>query len=199
MTKSTGGSNANDGKTIKVAGGKLNAKYKLSTTQKCAISALREAPVPSSSSGVVSNLSSSFSSPSPSRTSTAASTPSTNDSVLTSSQPPRALSFTVPKKDAYLIDFVDPEDVKNECMKYVSGDDELPSGQAHQLAFLINKFKLKDLQMALIKLITIVGGQAPDTFLPIATTKTQLVKDFLCLIYDHKSMLIDTSETTSYR
>jgi hypothetical protein len=84
-------------------------------------------------------------------------------------------------------------------MKYVSGDDELPSGQAHQLAFLINKFKLKDLQMALIKLITIVGGQAPDTFLPIATTKTQLVKDFLCLIYDHKSMLIDTSETTSYR
>jgi len=105
----------------------------------------------------------------------------------------------VPKKDAYLIDFVDPEDVKNECLKYVSGDDELPSGQAHQLAFLINKFKVKDLQMALIKLITIVGGQAPDTFLPIATTKTQLIKDFLCLIYDHKSMLIDTSEATSYR
>jgi hypothetical protein len=30
------------------------------------------------------------------------------------------------------------------------------------------------------------------------STKAKLVKDFLCLIYDHKSMMIDTDET-SYR
>jgi hypothetical protein len=84
-------------------------------------------------------------------------------------------------------------------MKYLSGDDDLPSGQANQLAFLINKFKPKDIQMALIKLITIVGDRTPKSFLPIATSKAQIIKDFLCLVYDPKSMLIDTSETTSYR
>ncbi len=52
--------------------------------------------------------------------------------------------------------------------------------------------------MAFIKLITIVGGSTPKAFLPIATTKSQIVKDFLCLIYDHKSMMIDTVKT-SYR
>ncbi len=50
--------------------------------------------------------------------------------------------------------------------------------------------------MAFIKLITIVGGAATTAFLPMPLTKAKLVKDFLCLIYDHKSMMIDTDETS---
>jgi hypothetical protein len=52
--------------------------------------------------------------------------------------------------------------------------------------------------MAFIKLITIVGGVTTTAFLPMPSTKAKLVKDFLCLIYNHKSMMIDTDET-SYR
>ncbi len=50
--------------------------------------------------------------------------------------------------------------------------------------------------MAFIKLITIVGGAATTEFLPMPSMKAKLVKDFLCLIYDHKSMMIDTDETS---
>jgi hypothetical protein len=65
------------------------------------------------------------------------------------------------------------------------------------LTFLLNNLKLKDIQMAFIKLITIVDGAATTTaFLPMLSTKAKLVKDFLCLFYDHKSMMIDTDETS---
>ncbi len=120
--------------------------------------------------------------------------------ISTSSTPPRALYFSNPtsvsKKEPYLIDFINPEDVKSECLKYLTDADDLPHGQENQLSFLVNKFKPQDIQMAFIKLITIVGGSAPKAFLPIATTKSQIVKDFLCLIHDHKSMMIDTVKTS---
>ena len=75
----------------------------------------------------------------------------------------------------------------------------LPRGQESQLSFLVNKFKAQDLKIALVKLITIVGGLAPKAFHPIATTKaSSIAKDFLRLIYDHKSMMIDIDES-SYR
>ncbi len=67
-----------------------------------------------------------------------------------------------------------------------------------QLTFLLKNLKVKDIQMAFIKLITIVGGEATTAFLLMPSTKAKLVEDFLCLIYNHKSMMIDTDET-SYR
>ncbi len=52
--------------------------------------------------------------------------------------------------------------------------------------------------MAFIKLITIVGGAATTAFFLMPSTKAKSMKAFLCLIYDHKSMLIDTDETSYY-
>jgi hypothetical protein len=57
----------------------------------------------------------------------------------------------------------------------------------------------KDIQMAFIKLITIVGGAATTAFFPMPSTKAKLVKDFLCLIYNHKSMMINTDETSYWK
>jgi hypothetical protein len=101
-------------------------------------------------------------------------------------------------KEPYLIDFTNPEDVKAESIKYLNNPANLPLSQVNQLSFLVNKFKAQDLKMALVKLITIVGGLAPKAFHPIPTTKAGIVKDFLHLIFDHKSMMIDTAEN-SYR
>ncbi len=64
--------------------------------------------------------------------------------------------------------------------------------------FSARQERVKDIQMAFIKLITIVGGAATTTFIPMPSKKVKLVKDFLCLIHDQKSMRIDTDET-SYR
>ncbi len=112
----------------------------------------------------------------------------------------RALDFTNlldhTKKEPFLIDFCDPSDVKSKCLKYLSDARDLPLGQESQLTFLLNNLKLKDVQMAFIKLITIVGGAATTAFLPMPSTKAKLVKDFLCLIYDRRSMMIDTDETS---
>jgi hypothetical protein len=112
----------------------------------------------------------------------------------------RALDFAnLPdhtKKEPYLIDFCNPIDVESKCLKYLSDARDLPLGQESQLTFLLNKLKLKDIQMAFIKLITIVGGAATAAFLPMPSMKAKLAKDFLCSIYNHKSMMIDTDETS---
>jgi hypothetical protein len=100
------------------------------------------------------------------------------------------------KKEPYLIDFCHPVDVKSKCLKYLSDARDLSLGQESQLAFLLNSLKLKDIQMAFIALNTIVGGAATTAFLPMPSTKAKLVKNFLCLIYNHKSMMINTDETS---
>jgi hypothetical protein len=100
------------------------------------------------------------------------------------------------KKEPYLIDFCNPIDVKSECLKYLSDARDIPLGQESQSTFLLNNLKLEDIQMAFIKLITIVGGAATTAFIPMPPQKAKLVKDFLCLIHDHKSMIIDTDETS---
>ena len=191
--------------------GKLNAKFKPPGATVKRVGTRRLSKSASSSPfGVVStasstSASSTISSPASSTSTTASSmmaSPSFASSSSHKTPPPRALDFSespsVLPKEAYLIDFLDPEEVKNECTKYMNDPANLPRGQESQLSFLVNKFKAPDLKIALVKLITIVGGLAPKAFHPIATTKASIVKDFLCLIYDHKSMMIDIDES-SYR
>ena len=113
----------------------------------------------------------------------------------------RPLKFTYlldqhTKKEPHLIDFCDTIDVESKCLKYLSDARDISLGQESQLTFLLNNLKLKDIQMAFIKLITIVGGAATTAFIPMPSKKEKLVKDFLCLIHDHKSMMIDTDETS---
>jgi hypothetical protein len=128
------------------------------------------------------------------------STMTTSSKQSNSSNLARTLDFgNLPvhaKKEPYLIDFCVPVDVKSECLKYLPEASDLPLGQESQFTFLLNNLKVKDIQMAFIKLITIVGGTATTAFLPMPSTKVKLVKDFLCLIYNHKSMMIDTDETS---
>jgi hypothetical protein len=127
-------------------------------------------------------------------------TTTTSSTQSNSSNLVRALDFAnLPdhtKKEPYLIYFCNPVDVKKKCLKCLSDARDLPLGQESQLTFLLNNLKLKEIQMAFIKLITIVGGAATTAFLPMPSTKAKLVKDVLCLIYDHKSMMINTDETS---
>jgi hypothetical protein len=128
------------------------------------------------------------------------STMTTSSKQSNSSNLARALDFgNLPvhaKKEPYLIYFCNPVDVKSKCLKYLPDASDLPLGQKSQLTFLLNNLKVKDIQMAFIKLITIVEGAANTAFLPMPSMKAKLVKDFLCLIYDHKSMMINTDETS---
>ena len=191
------------GNPIRANTGKSNAKFppSIADVEQVGTHLGSKALVPLSPSGVVLTALLNLSSPSMS-TSTTASSMLATQSISTSSTPLHALYFSNPtsvlKKEPYLINFIDPKDVKSKCLKYLTDADDIPRGQENQLSFLVNKFKPRDIQLSFIKLITIIGGSALKAFLPIATTKSQIVKNFLCLIYDHKSMMIDTVKT-SYR
>jgi hypothetical protein len=68
------------------------------------------------------------------------------------------------KKEPYLIDFCNPVDVKSKCLKYLPDASDLPFSQESQWTFLLNNLKVKEIQMAFIKLIAIVGGAATTQF-----------------------------------
>jgi hypothetical protein len=102
------------------------------------------------------------------------------------------------KKQAFMINFCDRDKVKIECLKYLKHAVDLPIDQESQLTFLLNQFQARDIQASFYKLIGEVGGVAISAFSPMPSQKMKLINEFLRLIYDHKSMLIDTVEQ-SYR
>ncbi len=105
------------------------------------------------------------------------STTTTSSKQSNSSNLARALDFgNLPvhtKKELYLIDFCNPVVVKSECLTYLPDASDLPLGQESQSTFLLNNLKVKDIQMAFIKLITIVGGAATTAMLPMPSTKAK--------------------------
>jgi hypothetical protein len=94
----------------------------------------------------------------------------TSSTQFNSSNLVRALDFANlldqhTKKEPYLIDFWDPVNVESKCLKFLSDARDVPLGQESQLTFLLNNLKLTDIQIAFIKLITIVGGAAATAFI----------------------------------
>jgi hypothetical protein len=146
MTKTSNSSITMHGNPIKANTGKSDANFppSIADVERVGTCLGSKALVPLSPSGVVLTSSLNLSSPSMS-TSMMASSMLATQSILTSSTPPRTLYFSNPtsvsKKEPYLIDFIDPEDVKSECLKYLTDADDLPRGQENQLSFLVNKFK----------------------------------------------------------
>jgi hypothetical protein len=102
------------------------------------------------------------------------------------------------KKQAFLINFCDRDEVKIECLKYLKHAANLPINQENQLTFLVNQFQVRDIQASFYKLIGKVGRVASSVFTPMSSQKKKMINEFLHLIYDHKSMLIDTVKQ-SYR
>ena len=102
------------------------------------------------------------------------------------------------KKQAFIINFCDRDEVKIKCLKYLKHAVDLPIDQESQLTFLLNQFQARDIQASFYKLIGEVGGVAISAFSPMSSQKKKLINEFLRLIYDHKSMLIDTV-AQSYR
>jgi hypothetical protein len=83
-------------------------------------------------------------------------------------------------------------------LKYTTTATGLPSDQQTQISFLLNKFKPSAISTAFSMLIGKVGGSAPKVFFPLPSKKKELIEQFLCLIYDTKSMMINT-ELECYR
>jgi hypothetical protein len=96
------------------------------------------------------------------------------------------------KLSAYDIDWLDLVSTKNECLKYADIKN-LPSTQEGQLTFLLNKFEASDIKTAFADAIGKVG-KAARVFYPLPPRKEKLIKSFLELIYNGKSLMVDDSE-----
>ena len=98
------------------------------------------------------------------------------------------------RKPAYSVNFCNSTETLAECLKYVTNPKSIPKDQELQLTFLLDQYKPKNLCIAFCQLIGKVGGSAMMAFQPLPNQNNQLIKSFLLLIYDTKSMLVDTSK-----
>ena len=101
---------------------------------------------------------------------------------------------SVVKKEAMYIDFCDSAQVEAELLKYIKSAADLPVDQEAQISFLVRKFNSSALTAAFTMLIGKVAGVAPIAFFPLPPKKEDLIKKILSLIYDTKSMIINTEE-----
>ena len=109
-----------------------------------------------------------------------------------------ALNMKIPssvvKKQAEYIDFCDSAQVKRECLKYIKNVPDLPIDQQSQILFLVRKYNSDAIRIAFSMLIGKSVRVAPMAFFPLPPKKEDLIQQFLCLIYDTKSMMINTEE-----
>ncbi len=104
--------------------------------------------------------------------------------------------FAKTKKPAYSVNFCNSAETLAECLKYVTNPKSVPKDQESQLTYLLDQSKPNDLRIASCQLIDKVGGSATTAFQPLPNQKNQFIKSFLALIYDTKTMLVDTSKKT---
>jgi hypothetical protein len=79
-------------------------------------------------------------------------------------------------------------------LKYIKTAADLPIDHQTQISFLVRKFNSSTITAAFSMLIGKVAGAAPMAVFPLPSKKEDLTQQFLCLIYDTKSMMINTEE-----
>jgi len=93
----------------------------------------------------------------------------------------------------YDVDWFDSSATTNECFKHTSIKN-LPDTQEGQLLFLLSKFEGSEIKTAFADAIGKVGKAARKVFYPLPMRKEKLIRCFLELIYDGKSIMVDNSK-----
>jgi hypothetical protein len=98
-----------------------------------------------------------------------------------------------PKLAAYDIDWFNSTSTQNKCLKH-SSSTNLPSTQEEELTFLLSKYQASDIKTAFADAIGKVGKVARKVFYPLPLCKEKLISNFLELIYNGKSIMVDNSK-----
>ena len=102
-------------------------------------------------------------------------------------------SKTDMKLAAYEIDWFNASTTIIECQKYTNIKN-LPITHEGQLIFLLSKFETNDLKTAFADTIGKVGTPARIAFYPLPFRKDKVIRSFLELIYDGRSIIVDDSK-----
>jgi hypothetical protein len=98
-----------------------------------------------------------------------------------------------PKLAAYEVDWFNSSSTKNECLKHTSNKN-LPVTQEGQLTFLLNKYQTSNIKTAFADAIGKVSTAARKFCYPHPHCKDKLIRSFLELIYNGKSIMVDNSK-----
>jgi hypothetical protein len=99
--------------------------------------------------------------------------------------------LTLDKFNAYTIDWTDSRVTTLETMNYQKANN-IEQTQESMINFLANQFKPVDIKVAFTALIGKVGGSALTAFYPLPSQRAKLVESFFELVFNEKSMLVDT-------
>ncbi len=101
--------------------------------------------------------------------------------------------YQEPKLAVYNVDWFDLSATKNKCIKHTSITN-LPDTQEGQLTFLLGKFEMSEIKTAFADAIGKVGKPARTAFYPLPLHIDKLIRSFLELIYNGKSIMVDNSK-----
>ncbi len=113
--------------------------------------------------------------------------------LLSDDNKPKKKTQKEPKLAAYDINWFDSTSTKNKCLKHTSTNN-VPSTQEEQLTFLLSKYQASDIKTAFADAIGKVDKAARKAFYPLPLRKEKLISNFLELIYDGKSIMVDNSK-----
>jgi hypothetical protein len=108
-----------------------------------------------------------------------------NDAYLQLSLRLKTDNFEVSSKiklQHYEIDWLNPEVICSECIKYLKSKDTLPNNHANQLKFLLEKFEPAQIKISFSNAIGKIGNTATKLYYPLPMRKDRIVSNFIQLI-----------------
>jgi len=99
--------------------------------------------------------------------------------------------LTLGKLNAYAIAWTDSRVTMLETMKYPKSNN-IEQTQESVITFLASQFKPADIKVAFTALIGKVGSSAQTAFYPLQSQRAKLLENYLELVFNEKSMLVDT-------
>jgi hypothetical protein len=98
-----------------------------------------------------------------------------------------------PKLAAYNVDWLNSTLTKNKCLKHTC-EKNLPYSQEGQLTFLLGEYQTSEIKTAFADAIGKVGTATQKAFYPLPLRKEKFMSSFLELIYNGKSIMVDSSK-----
>ena len=108
-----------------------------------------------------------------------------NDAYLQLSLRLKTDNFEVSSKiklQHYEIDWLNPEVISSECVKYLKNKNSLPNNHANQLKFLLEKFEPAQIKISFSNAIGKIGNTATKLYYPLPMRKDRIVSNFIQLI-----------------
>jgi hypothetical protein len=83
--------------------------------------------------------------------------------------------------------------VYTKILKYECNEENIPKSQEDQLEYLLSKFNSPDLKVAYHSIAGKLGLEYTSVQLPYNPKKDVVISYFIALIFDHRSIMYDSS------